>query len=148
MTDGIPVAIADTGALLAFYKGDEADHLACRKAMEGVGHLVVPPMVLAELDYLVTGHLGPKAAITMLGHIADRVAVGRFEVPEVGPHLHAARAVMQRYVDLSIGLTDAMNAVLAKEFRTHAMFTIDRKHFRAIRPLTPHDAFRLVPDDL
>ncbi|WP_455351343.1 PIN domain-containing protein [Streptomyces sp. SYSU K217416] len=147
MTDSFPVVIADTGALLAYYKGDEPDHHPCRQAMATIGHLVVPPMVLAELDYLVTRHLGAKSAISVLGHIADKVAVGRFEVPEVGPHLHAARAVMQRYVDLEIGLTDAMNAVLAMEFRTDALFTIDRKHFRTIRPLTPHDAFRLLPDD-
>lgn len=145
---GAAVAIADTGALLAYYKEDEPDHAACRRAVETVGHLVVPPLVLAELDHLITSCLGARAAITVLGHLADQVAVGRYEVPEAGPHLRAARAVMQRHVELDIGLTDAMNAVLAMEFRTDTLFTIDRKHFRAIRPLTPHEAFRLLPDDL
>lgn len=146
MTD-TPVAIADTGALLAYYKADEPDHAACRRAMESIGHLVVPPLVLAELDYLITSRLGARTAVTVLGHLTDRVAIGRFEVPEIGPHLGAARALMQRYVELDIGLTGAMNAVLAMEFRTDALFTIDRKHFRAVRPLTPHEAFRLLPDD-
>ncbi|MFE2427405.1 PIN domain-containing protein [Streptomyces sp. NPDC059373] len=145
---GTAVAIADTGALLAYYKGDEGDHEACRKALATIGHLVVPPMVLAELDYLVTSYLGSKAAVSVLGHIADKVAIGRFEVPEVGTHLHAARAVMQSYLDLAIGLTDAMNVVLARDFRTDALFTIDRRHFRAVQPLTSHGAFRLLPDDL
>lgn len=145
---GTPIVIADTGALLAYYKSDEPDHPACRQAMETFGHLVVPPMVLAELDYLITSHLGARAAIDVLGHLTDRVAVGRYEVPEVGAHLAAARAVMQRNLDLNIGLTDAMNVVLAREFRTDALFTIDRKHFRAVRPLTPHAGFRLLPDDL
>ncbi|WP_208881394.1 hypothetical protein [Streptomyces armeniacus] len=49
--------------------------------------------------------------------------------------------MMQRYVELDIGLTDAMNAVLAMEFRTDTLFTIDRRHFRTrsghSRPTTP-----------
>lgn len=144
----IPVAIGDTGALLAYYKTDEADHKACRNAMPQIGHLVIPPFVLAELDYLITRHMGTDAAVRVLGHINDRVAIGRFEVPEVAPHLQAARAVMRGYSDLSIGLTDAMNTVMAREFRTDAIFTIDRRHFRTIRPLTSHSAYRLLPDDL
>lgn len=42
---------------------------------------------------------------------------------------------------------DAMNVVLAREFRTDVIATLDR-HFRMIRPITGHDAFRLLPDDV
>jgi predicted nucleic acid-binding protein len=143
-----PVAIADTGALLAFYKGDEADHPGCREALARIGHLVVSPMVLAELDYLISRHMDPKDAASVLRHIATKVAVGRYEVPEVGPHLVAAHAVMLGHPDLAVGLTDAMNVVLAREFVTDAILTTDRRHFRALRPLTAHTSFRLLPDDL
>jgi hypothetical protein len=47
----------------------------------------------------------------------------------------------------AIGLADAMNVVLAREFRTDVIATLDRRHFRVIRPLTRHDAFRFLPDD-
>jgi uncharacterized protein len=47
----------------------------------------------------------------------------------------------------AIGLTDALNVVLAREFRTDVVATFDIRHFRMIRPLTPHAAFRLLPDD-
>ena len=145
---GTAVAIADTGALLAYYKGDEADHEACRKALATVGHLVVPPMVLAELDYLVTSHLGAKTAMSVLGHIADKVAIGRYEIPEVGAHLHAARAVMQSYVDLAIGLTDAMNVVLARDFRTmpcsRSTAGTSARYIRSPRTVRS----RLLPDDM
>src|ERR1035441_2892094 len=47
----------------------------------------------------------------------------------------------------AIGLADAMNVVLAREFRTDVIATLDRRHFRMIRPLTRHEAFRLLPDD-
>jgi uncharacterized protein len=36
---------------------------------------------------------------------------------------------------------------LAAAYRADSMFTTDR-HFRMIRPLTGHPAFRLLPDDL
>jgi predicted nucleic acid-binding protein len=144
-----PVAVVgDTGALLAFYFADEPDHAACRKALKSVGHLVVSPLVLAELDYLASTGVSPKAAMEVLEDILDRQATGRFEVPEVGQHLAAARVVMKRHAALNIGLTDAVNVALAAEFRTDVIFAVDRRHFRAIRPLTDHAAFRLLPDDL
>jgi hypothetical protein len=37
---------------------------------------------------------------------------------------------------------------LAAEYRTCSVLTLDRRDFRAIRPLTPHPAFRLLPDDM
>jgi predicted nucleic acid-binding protein len=53
---------------------------------------------------------------------------------------------MRRYPQ--IGLTDTMNVVLAAEYRTDVMLTLDRRHFRRVRPLTGHTEFRLWPDDL
>ena len=140
--------VGDTGALLAYYFKDEPDHKACRAALKTVGHLVISPLVLAELDYLASTGVNPEAALGVLDDIINRCALGRFEVPEVGPYLPTARAVMKRYASLNIGLTDALNVALAMEFRTDAIFTVDRRHFRAIRPLTNHDSFRLLPDDL
>ncbi|MFF1909432.1 hypothetical protein [Kitasatospora sp. NPDC058218] len=66
----------------------------------------------------------------------------------VASHLSAARVVMRRYPALNMGLTDAINVALAAEFRTAAVLTVDRRLFRAIRPLTNHESFRLLPDDL
>ncbi|MEC4016433.1 PIN domain-containing protein [Streptomyces sp. H27-D2] len=144
----VPVAIADTSALLAVFNRNDAEHTACRKARAAIGHLVISPMVLAELDCLVTSRVSAEAALTVLDHIMEKVALRRYEVPEVSPHLASARALMARHQDLEIGLTDAMNAALAAEFRTDAVFTLDRRHFRTIRPLTGHGGFRLLPDDL
>ncbi|MFF4604562.1 PIN domain-containing protein [Streptomyces sp. NPDC001339] len=144
----VPVAIADTSALLAIFNRHDAEHAACRTARSRIGHLVISPMVLAELDYLVITRIGADAAIRVLDHIMEKGDLRRYEVPEVAPHLRVARALMARYKDLEIGLTDAMNAALAAEFRTDAVLTLDREHFRVIRPLTGHACFRLLPDDL
>ncbi|WBB58088.1 PIN domain-containing protein [Streptomyces sp. WMMC500] len=141
-----PVAVVDTSALLAFFDRKEPEHAGCRAAMAVVSHAVVSPMVLAELDYMLTTALGADPAQRALDYVLEKVAVRRFEIPETEPHLAAARAVMRRYPD--IGLTDAMNAALAAEFRTDVLLTLDRKHFRTLRPLTAHGAYRLFPDDM
>lgn len=41
-----------------------------------------------------------------------------------------------------------MNVVLANDYRTNAILALDRRDFRALKPLSIHPAFRLVPDDL
>jgi predicted nucleic acid-binding protein len=146
MTEALPVAIADTSALIAFFNDTDKHHAAVREGFARVGHLAVSPCVLTELDYLIATRQGPPAAKATLAHIAGRAAAGRWEVPEIGPHLLAARAVLDDYP--VIGLADAMNVVLAREFRTDVIATLDRRHFRMIRPLTPHHAFRLLPDDV
>ncbi|WP_371666646.1 hypothetical protein [Streptomyces sp. NBC_00289] len=75
----------------------------------------------------------------------------RFEIPSLATHLSAAIAVAEGYADADqgkgVGLTDAMNVALAAAYRTEVLLTTDR-HFRMIRPLTGHQAFRLLPDDL
>jgi predicted nucleic acid-binding protein len=144
----VPVAIADTSALLAVFNRKDADHKHCVGARAKIGHLVISPFVLAELDYLISTRIGVDVSITVLDHILEKVDVKRYEVPDPSPHLHTARTLVSIYRSMNIGLTDAMNATLASHFRTDTVFTLDREHFRAIRPLSGHTHFRLFPDDL
>jgi predicted nucleic acid-binding protein len=146
MADPVPVAIADTSALIAFFNKTDKHHQAVREAVAGVGHLVVSPCVLTEVDYLLASRQGSLAARDVLGYVAGRVAVGRWEIPDIDARLTAAHELLGKYP--AIGLADAMNVVLARDFHTDAIATFDHRHFRMIRPLTPHDAFRLLPDDV
>lgn len=146
MAEPVPVAVADTSVLIAFFNETDTHHQAVRQGVAQVGHLVVSPCVLTELDYLIATRQEPRAASAVLGYVASRVAAGRWEVPEIGSLLLAGRAVLDDYP--VIGLADAMNVVLAREFRTDVIATLDYRHFRMIRPLTAHDAFRLLPDDI
>lgn len=146
MSEHLPVVIADTSALIAFFNETDAHHAAVRAGIAQTGHLVVSPCVLTEFDYLVATRQGPGPAAAALEYIAGRVAAGRWEVPGIAPMLLAAHAVLGDYPQ--IGLADAMNVVLAREFRTDVIATLDRRHFRMIRPMTRHGTFRLLPDDV
>jgi uncharacterized protein len=146
MTDPLPVAVADTSALIAFFNKTDKHHSSVRNGIAHAGHLVVSPCVLTELDYLIATRQGSHAAAAIVRYVAGRVAAGRWEVPGIGPLLLAAHAVLEDYP--GVGLADAMNVVLAREFRTDVIATLDHRHFRVIRPLTRHSAFRLLPDDV
>ncbi|WP_112491188.1 PIN domain-containing protein [Streptomyces bacillaris] len=145
------VAIADTNALYRLLDRRLSGHEVHREGLAAISHLVISPFVLAELDYLITTKAGARHALTAARFIERNVATRRFEIPPVGPHLSAAIAVAEGYVDADggkrIGLTDAMNVALAAAHRTEVIFTSDRR-FRMVRPLTGHKAFRLLPDDL
>jgi predicted nucleic acid-binding protein len=112
MTDSLPVVVADTSALIAFFNETDKHHHAVREGIARAGHLVVSPCVLTELDHLIATRQGAPAAGAILRNVASRVAAGRWEVPGIGPLLLAAHAVLQDYP--AIGLADAMNVVLAR----------------------------------
>ncbi|MGP4085218.1 PIN domain-containing protein [Streptomyces sp. KR55] len=145
------VAIADTNGLYRLLDPKLTGHEEHKKALAATSHLIISPMVLAELDHLVTARAGARKALAAARFIERNVATRRFEVPSVSTHLSAAIAVAEGYADADgskgIGLTDAMNVALAAAYRTDALFTTDH-HFRMVRPLTGHTAFRLLPDDL
>ncbi|MFJ9003729.1 hypothetical protein [Streptomyces canus] len=86
-----------------------------------------------------------------MGQIATQTEARRFTVPDAAPHLRGAIAIMHGYADADsepgVGLAYAMNAALAAAYEMADMFTTDR-HFRMMRRLTRHPAFRLLPDDL
>ncbi|MEV1090528.1 PIN domain-containing protein [Streptomyces microflavus] len=147
------VAIADTNALYRLLDPRLTGHEAHKEGLASISHLIISPFVLAELDYLITTKAGARQALVAARFIERNVATRRFEVPPVGVHLSTAIAVAEGYVDadggkgIGIGMADAMNVALAAAYRTEIIFTSDR-HFRMVRPLTGHKAFRLLPDDL
>ncbi len=73
----------------------------------------------------------------------------RIALADTTPELLAASlSVRARYQDLDLDLVDAVNVALADEYDTEAVLTLDRRDFRSLRPLTSHQAFRVLPDDL
>ncbi|WP_314174247.1 PIN domain-containing protein [Streptomyces winkii] len=148
MTD---VVVADTNALYRVLDTRLSGHEEHRKALGSIRHLVISPLVLGELDYLLSTRAGADSAITALRFIDRYTATRRFEIPDLAPHMSAALAVMEGYRDADngrgVGLADAMNVALAAAYRTETVFTSDQ-HFRMMVPLTGHAAFRLLPDDV
>lgn len=143
------IAIADTSGVIASVDRDCPEHKAARHVMDTAGLLVVPSLVLAELDHLLSGRFGKKAAGQVMDLLVAQARTGRYLLGDVSADVLAdARLVQRRYEGLALDLTDAVIAVLAREYATDAVLTLDRKDFRTVRPLTAHPAFRLLPGDL
>ncbi len=134
--------VADTSALLAFFNPREAAHDSVRRVVEAETEpMVVSPYAVAELDYLVATRLGVQAELVMLNELGS----GAYELAALAAgELQTAAAVVRRYADQEIGVTDASLVVLAERYRTRRVLTLDRRHFDALRPLQ-QGRFQLLP---
>jgi predicted nucleic acid-binding protein len=134
--------VADTSGLLALFNRREPAHAAVRAAVAAeVEPLVVSPYVVAELDYLVGSRLGVEAELAVLAELAG----GAYHLAAVpADRLDRARSVVERYRDQRIGIADASLVVLAEQFETRSILTLDRRHFDVLRPLDGGQ-FHIVP---
>ncbi|MGV9844880.1 type II toxin-antitoxin system VapC family toxin [Streptomyces fungicidicus] len=143
------IVIADTSGVIASVDRSCPEHKAARHVMDTAGLLVIPQLVLAELDHLLSRRFGKDSAGQVVDSLVVQSRSGRYVLGDTHVDLLAdARLVQHRYRELALDLTDSVIAVMAREYATDAVLTLDRKDFRTIRPLTPHPAFRLLPDDL
>ncbi|MFI6941406.1 PIN domain-containing protein [Streptomyces sp. NPDC050418] len=143
------IVIADTSGLLAALDSTHPEHEAAGEAILAAGLLVLSPLLLAELDHVATRELGREAAISAIDDIRGWMRRGRVIAPEITEeHLGAAQSVRARCQDLDLDLADAVNMALAADYDTDAILTLDRRDFRAVRPLSRHKAYRILPDDL
>ncbi|MHB1595716.1 MAG: PIN domain-containing protein [Streptosporangiaceae bacterium] len=143
------IVVADASGIIAASDRRAPESGACRDLLGSAGTVVVSPLVLTEVDHLANVRFGTQARHAILDTIIAQAARMRFQVPEVRPDaLQLARELQRKYADLDLDLADAVNVTLAADYRTDAILTLDRRGFLAIRPLTPHKAFRVLPDDL
>jgi uncharacterized protein len=143
------IVIADASGLLAALDSTHPEHQASNEAIMAAGLLVMSPLLLAEIDHVATRELGRAAALSAVDDIRQWMRRGRIAVPEITEeHLGGAQSVRARYRNLDLDLADAVNVALAADYDTDAVLTLDRRNFRALRPLGRYNAFRVLPDDL
>lgn len=142
------IVVADTSGVIAASDRNAPESAACQDTLREAGTVIISPLVLAEIDHVAKARFGSRARTEILDFTLAQVRRMRFLVPHVGSEiLDTARLVQQRLADLDLDLADGVNVALAAEYRTNEVLTLDRRDFRAVRPLTPHKAFRLLPDD-
>ncbi|MGA9875112.1 MAG: PIN domain-containing protein [Solirubrobacteraceae bacterium] len=137
--------VLDTSVALAFMDRRDTDHEFVRAWMEEIeDELVTTPLVVAELDHLVSRQGGATAAKAL----REDFKRGAYVVEWWSSALRESIAVAERYTSMELGLTDASLISLAARVKTVEIATLDERHFRAVRPLSEgDDAFLLVPTD-
>lgn len=136
--------VLDTSGLLAAIDANQRHHQQTRAALEAdPGPYLLSPFVLAEIDYLVSRHVGPDAELALL----QEVAGGSYTLePFSSEDVEVAAEVIETYRDLNVGLADASIAVLAARHDMTRVLSLDERHFRAMRPLQG-ESFTLLPAD-
>jgi len=134
--------ILDTGPLLAALDAADPDHARCAALLvDSAEDLIVPALVLAELDYWCARRLSPDAWLIFL----DDVLAGAYRIePPTPADLTRCRDLQARYRDLALGVVDASVVALAERFEESKVASLDHRHFRAVRP-THVAALELLP---
>jgi predicted nucleic acid-binding protein len=137
--------ICDTGAVYALYDADDVHHAAAKGVVEAEpGPLLLPMILLAEIDYLLTTRIGADASLDFL----DSATSGAFTlVAPTTEDLARCRELIVQYRGLSLGLADASVAATAERLKIQRVFTVDERHFRAIQP-RGLSHFIILPADL
>jgi predicted nucleic acid-binding protein len=134
--------IVDTGPLFAAFDARDPAHEACRVLLsDATEDLVVPSLVLAEVDYWCRRRLKPQDWLTFL----EDVVAGAYRLVHPTPtDLERCLELQQTYADLDLGVVDASVIALAERMGEHKLATLDRRHFGTVRPQHV-DALSLLP---
>jgi len=124
--------VVDTGPLLAALDRADPDHDACAALLAGATEdLVLPTLVLTEVDYWCHQRLGVDAWLTVLDDILE--GAYRVEHPTAAD-FGRCRDLQARYADLSLGVVDASVIALLERLGEDRLATLDHRHFSVVRP--------------
>lgn len=134
--------ILDTGPLLAALDANDQDHARCASLLiEATEDLIVPGLVLAELDYWCHERLGAEVWLVFLEDLLG--GAYRAEHP-TGHDLERCATLQRQYADLRLGVVDASVVALAERLNEPKVATLDHRHFAVMRPKHAQ-ALRLLP---
>jgi uncharacterized protein len=138
------VALAlDTSVLLSALDGSDPDHGRCAELIAGSSeNLVVPALVLSELDYWCHERLTAEVWQAFL----EDILAGAYSVQ--GPteaDLRRCLELQRDYADLAVGVVDASLLALVERLGEPKVATLDHRHFATMRP-SHIEALKLLPE--
>lgn len=136
--------VVDSSGLYALLDRDDQAHPRVRQVVLAErGPLILPSLVLPEVDYFILKYLDEKVERALLDDIGAKRLV--YE-PVTAADLKNARDLLIRFNGQRIGLVDASVAVVAERLGVERILTLDRRHFGQFRTRKGRP-FRLNPDD-
>jgi uncharacterized protein len=124
--------ICDTGPLFAALDAGDRDHQRCASLLvDSTVDLIVPTLVLAEVDYWCHERLTADVWLAFL----DDVLAGAYRVESpTAADFERCRELQERYSDLRLGVVDASVIALAERLGEPNVASPDHRHFAAVRP--------------
>lgn len=129
--DPVGAVLVDAGPLVALVHADDAPHSDCVEALRRLrGPLVTVWPAFTEAMYLLREVRGGQTALWAMVE-ADALDFAPLDRSDAA-RMHA---LMDKYGDLPMDLADAALVRVAERDRMRVIFTLDRRHFLAYRPL-------------
>ena len=134
--------VLDTSVLLAALDAADPDQEPCAALISGTSEeLIVPALVLSELDYWCHERLTPEVWLTFLADVLD----GAYSVEHpTHEDLERCHELQGKYADLGLGVVDASVLAVAERLGERKLATLDHRHFAAVRPRHV-EALNLLP---
>jgi predicted nucleic acid-binding protein len=118
------IVVADTSGIIAASDRNARESAACRQIFQQAGAVIIPPLVLTEVDRLAKARFGSRARTTIIEFVIAQARQLRFQIPETDLEiLDTARQVQRQYAGLDLNLADAVNVGLAAQYGTDAVLT-------------------------
>jgi predicted nucleic acid-binding protein len=134
--------VLDTSVLLAALDRADADHKPCAELLTGASEaLVVPALVLSELDYWCHERL---TGTVWLSFLEDLLAGAYALECPTQADLERCHELQSAYADLRVGIVDASVLALVERLGEPKIATLDHRHFATMRPRHV-EALRLLP---
>lgn len=134
--------VLDTSVLLAALDAADPDHGPCAELIgEASENLIVPALVLSELDYWCQERLTADVWLAFL----EDVLAGAYGVasPTHGD-LERCHELQSTYADLKVGVVDASVLAVVERLGEPKLATLDHRHFGTMRP-RHIEALELLP---
>lgn len=135
--------VLDTSVLLAALDASDPDHGRCARLISKAReNLVVPMLVLSELDYWCHERL--TAAVWQA--FLEDVLAGAYSVQSpTDADLERCLDLQRAYADLSVGVVDASLLALVERLGEAKVATLDHRYFATMRPKHV-EALQLLPE--
>jgi len=135
--------VLDTGVIYGALATSDPDYARCSKLLlETNEPLVVPPLVLVEVEYFVR-KFGTTPAWTTF---VEDLEAGVYILHEFDSRLlRSSTGLQDRYSDQPIGLVDASVFITCEQLGEDKVATLDHRHFGVLRTEGGR-ALQLLPD--
>jgi uncharacterized protein len=134
--------VLDTSPLLAALDAADPDHEPCAALLADASEdLIVPALVLAELDYWCHERLAPDVWLAFLEDVL--AGAYRVEAPTQA-ELMRCHELQDAHADLRVGVVDASVLALVERLEEPKLATLDHRHFGTMRPRHV-EALELLP---
>ncbi len=132
--------LADTSGIIALLNRKDCHHESVLKVIESED-IIIPSVILPEVDYLSTKYLGNLAFSVFMEDLLG----GYFSYLSVETRdLQRALEIMNQYKDVYLGIVDSSIVSLAERYEIRKILTLDRRHFSLIKP-KKINYFELLP---